>query len=267
MPITASRLGQRTFADGQLAPVNDGLYLERRRYHYDGASREFLYEEYHPYGTSAYRAVDASVDVSAKRYRYTGMERDEETGLGYHSARYYVPWLGRWSGADPIGIRGGINVYEYAASAPSNLRDGKGTSPYAIDPSLPGAQAPSSSSTGASAGRCELTQGNSRAAQAGSPAERANSPKHATNKLEISAGTSTDAGTHNLATSATAGVEYNLETRGRGRAQSAFRLDVAGRLRTGSVGRVFSHDVSRGSRTQLDLSVDSEVDVRLEPAG
>src|SRR5690606_14798696 len=26
------------------------------------------YEEYHPYGTSAYRAVDSSVDVSAKRY-------------------------------------------------------------------------------------------------------------------------------------------------------------------------------------------------------
>ena len=53
-------VGRRTFADGQLAPVNDGLYLERRRYHYDGASREFLYEEYHPYGTSAYRAVDAT---------------------------------------------------------------------------------------------------------------------------------------------------------------------------------------------------------------
>ncbi|NJL73234.1 MAG: hypothetical protein HC888_17690 [Candidatus Competibacteraceae bacterium] len=48
------------------------------------------YEEYHPYGTSAYRAVDASIDVSAKRYRYTGMERDEETGLAYHSARYYA---------------------------------------------------------------------------------------------------------------------------------------------------------------------------------
>ncbi|NJO55374.1 MAG: hypothetical protein HC834_02345, partial [Rhodospirillales bacterium] len=52
---------------------------------------------YHPYGTSAYRAVDSSIDVSPKWYRYTGMERDEETSLEYHSARYYAPWLGRWT--------------------------------------------------------------------------------------------------------------------------------------------------------------------------
>ena len=59
------------------------------------------YEEYHPYGTSAYRATNGSVDVSARRYRYTGKERDEETGLYYHGARHYVPWLGRWTAVDP----------------------------------------------------------------------------------------------------------------------------------------------------------------------
>ena len=30
------------------------------------------------------------------------MERDEESGLEYHSARYYVPWLGRWLSCDPL---------------------------------------------------------------------------------------------------------------------------------------------------------------------
>ena len=54
------------------------------------------YEEYHPYGTSAYRVMKSGIEASAKRYRYTGMERDEESGLSYHEARYYVPWLCSW---------------------------------------------------------------------------------------------------------------------------------------------------------------------------
>jgi RHS repeat-associated protein len=37
-----------------------------------------------------------------KRYRYTGKERDEETGLYYHGARYYIPWLARWATVDPL---------------------------------------------------------------------------------------------------------------------------------------------------------------------
>ncbi len=58
------------------------------------------YEEYHPYGTTAYQAQNADIRAAAKRYRYTGMERDEESGLAYHTARYYLAWLGRWGRAD-----------------------------------------------------------------------------------------------------------------------------------------------------------------------
>lgn len=60
------------------------------------------YEEYHPYGTTAFQAGRNRAEVSLKRYRYTGMERDEETGLNYHGARYYAGWLGRWCSCDPI---------------------------------------------------------------------------------------------------------------------------------------------------------------------
>ena len=42
-------------------------------------------------------------EVSGKRYRYTGKERDEETGLYYHGARQYAAWLGRWTRADQAG--------------------------------------------------------------------------------------------------------------------------------------------------------------------
>ncbi|MEY4903286.1 MAG: mono(ADP-ribosyl)transferase SpvB, partial [Bacteroidota bacterium] len=84
------------------------------------------YEEYHPYGTTAYQARNAAIKAAAKRYRYTGMERDEETGLAYHSARYYVPWLGRWASCDPIGVGGGINLYAYCSGDPIGKSDRNG---------------------------------------------------------------------------------------------------------------------------------------------
>jgi RHS repeat-associated protein len=84
------------------------------------------YEEFHPRGTSAYRSGDSSYDVSPKRYRYTGKERDEATGLDYHGLRYRVPWLGRWSTADPLGLVDGPNLYAYARGNPVRLSDPSG---------------------------------------------------------------------------------------------------------------------------------------------
>ena len=84
------------------------------------------YEEYHPYGTTAYQIKNAPIKATAKRYRYTGMERDEESGFSYHSARYYLPWLGRWLSTDPIGIGDGVNVYGYCRGNPIKLLDAKG---------------------------------------------------------------------------------------------------------------------------------------------
>jgi len=71
------------------------------------------YEEFHPFGTTAYQAVSKDIKAASKRYRYTEMERDDESGFEYHSARYYLPWLGRWINADPIGVYGGQNQYVY----------------------------------------------------------------------------------------------------------------------------------------------------------
>ena len=59
------------------------------------------YEEYHPFGTTSYRSGRTETEVSQKRYKYVGKERDEETGLYYYGARYYAAWLGRWISVDP----------------------------------------------------------------------------------------------------------------------------------------------------------------------
>lgn len=93
----------------------------------DADAQVICYEEYHPYGTTSYQANNAEIRATAKRYRYTGMERDEETGFGYHSARYYLPWLGRWLSPDPIGIKDGVNVYAYVKGNPIGLEDVSGT--------------------------------------------------------------------------------------------------------------------------------------------
>jgi RHS repeat-associated protein len=45
-------------------------------------------------------------------YNYTGREWDKETGLYYYRARYYDPMEGRFISKDPIGFKGGINIYK-----------------------------------------------------------------------------------------------------------------------------------------------------------
>ena len=100
--------------------------LESVAYELDDSAAIISYEEYHPYGTTSYQAMDASLDVPMRRYRYTGKERDEESGLYYHGARYYAPWLCRWISADPIGIQDGSNMYCYVRCNPINHNDPTG---------------------------------------------------------------------------------------------------------------------------------------------
>jgi RHS repeat-associated protein len=92
----------------------------------DATGNVISYEQYHPYGTSAYRAQDGTLGVSAKRYRYNGKERDDETKLYYYGARYYAPWLGRWTAADPLAFADGVGAYTHVRGSPIVLSDPNG---------------------------------------------------------------------------------------------------------------------------------------------
>ncbi|MEI7070089.1 RHS repeat-associated core domain-containing protein, partial [Pectobacterium parmentieri] len=52
--------------------------------------------------------------VESQSLRYAGQYADEETGLHYNLFRYYDPTVGRFTTQDPIGLRGGLNLYSYA---------------------------------------------------------------------------------------------------------------------------------------------------------
>ena len=95
----------------------------------DEAAQVITYEEYFPFGGTSFRVARAAAESSLKRYRYTGKERDEETGLYYLGARYYAPWLGRWTSADPAGFVDGSNRYRYVRNSPLVLNDPSGTEP------------------------------------------------------------------------------------------------------------------------------------------
>ena len=68
----------------------------------DHEAQIITYEEYYPYGSTSYQAVRNQIEIPLKRYRYIGKEKDNESGLYYHGARYYAPWLCRWISSDPI---------------------------------------------------------------------------------------------------------------------------------------------------------------------
>jgi RHS repeat-associated protein len=81
-------------------------------------------EEYTPYGETSFGSF------AKKRYRFTGKERDEESGLYYHGARYYATWLGRWISFDPEIFK--ANNFDHATYQPYVYVQNKPT--IAIDP-------------------------------------------------------------------------------------------------------------------------------------
>lgn len=85
----------------------------------DTSANIISYEEYHPFGTSSYRLGDTATEVSLKRYRYAGKERDEESGLYYYGARYYAAWLCRFASVDPLKDDYPYkSTYDYAENRP-----------------------------------------------------------------------------------------------------------------------------------------------------
>ena len=108
-----------------LTRYQHGNQLDSSLLELDEKAQIMTYEEYFPFGSTSYQATRSQTEAK-KRYRYTGKERDSESGLYYHGARYYAPWLARWISADPGGLVDGPNLYQYAENNPIVHSDSTG---------------------------------------------------------------------------------------------------------------------------------------------
>lgn len=116
-------------------PVPTRLIRYRLNNHLGSASLELdhqaqiiSYEEYYPFGSTSSRFVRSQTETF-NRYRYSGKERDEESGLDFYGARYYAHFLGKWISTDKAGIEGGINLYGFVEQNPIKLTDPSGRRP------------------------------------------------------------------------------------------------------------------------------------------
>ena len=123
--VETRHVRERACASRAARSLPVGNHLGSASLELDEQAQIISYEEYAPYGSTSYQAVRSQTETP-KRYRYTGKERDEESGLYYHGARYYAPWLGRWTSCDPAGVVDGLDLYRYARNDPAKLTDPSG---------------------------------------------------------------------------------------------------------------------------------------------
>jgi RHS repeat-associated protein len=85
----------------------------------------------HEAGTYRYTPFGRLITATGafkSRYLFSSKEYDEEVGLYYYGYRYYQPDRGRWLTRDPIGVRGGVNLYAFVRNRSVNLYDPFGLS-------------------------------------------------------------------------------------------------------------------------------------------
>ncbi len=95
----------------------------------DAAGRPIQYIHYAPYGELI---ADTRLTNYRERFKFTGKERDEESGYDYFGARYYWSLLMHWLSVDPLADKyPGISPYAYCNWNPIKYvdPDGKGVFP------------------------------------------------------------------------------------------------------------------------------------------
>jgi RHS repeat-associated protein len=110
-----------------------GNHLGSATLELDAQGQVVSYEEHYPYGATSFQSL-AGQNEAPKRYGYAGKERDEETGFTAHGARYYAPWLGRWTAADPAEFDRAMNAFAYCGGNPVARVDPDGADGHWINP-------------------------------------------------------------------------------------------------------------------------------------
>ena len=115
-------------------------------------------EDYYPYGQEINYG-----QTCPQNYKFTGYERDAETGLDYALVRYYNDRLSRFMSPDPLGGDVSnpqtLNRYSYVINSPCSLSDPWGLSPCTYKIRLtPGKKSPLSDPKFAAAVKGEVSR-------------------------------------------------------------------------------------------------------------
>ena len=86
----------------------------------DTAGRVARRQDYDPFGNLVIRERGSLPAAAAKRlaYGFSTKPPGPDTGLHYYGYRWYPAPDGRWRSKDPIGERGGMNVYGFVKNGP-----------------------------------------------------------------------------------------------------------------------------------------------------
>lgn len=106
------------------SPTTLVRYRLGERLEVDPGAKVVSYNEFSPFGSGTYQASNTD---APRAYRFASYRWDSESGLYACGARYYAPWLGRWTSADPIGAADGLNLFAYVRNDPINFDDPGGT--------------------------------------------------------------------------------------------------------------------------------------------
>ncbi|MHC6223438.1 RHS repeat-associated core domain-containing protein [Pseudomonas sp. X10] len=100
-----------------------GLHQQVRYYHNDlnGLPEQLTDSDgnlvwqarYQVWGNTIIEQHETSL-LEEQNLRFQGQYLDRETGLHYNTFRFFDPDIGRFTQPDPIGLAGGINLYQYA---------------------------------------------------------------------------------------------------------------------------------------------------------
>jgi len=86
----------------------------------DDAGNVQAHYVYNAFGGTVSQSGDMDDDFG---FRFSSKYLDDETGLYYYGYRYYDPSTGRWMNRDPIGERGGYNLYRFVENDGVNKWD------------------------------------------------------------------------------------------------------------------------------------------------
>ncbi len=90
----------------------------------DDTGRPVQYYQYDAYGQITNATGDPINSITFVG-RYYG-QKDWDTGFIYFWHRWYDAQLGRWISRDPVGVKGGVNLYGYVHNRPGYAVDTKG---------------------------------------------------------------------------------------------------------------------------------------------